>query len=391
MSRFYSYLNSSKEILSAYSGEEPFASFLKKYFSQHKKYGSKDRKQISHVCYCYFRLGKAALSVAVEERILMALFLCSTERNEIFAAVRPDWNDKTYLSVEEKCAMFNLQVSILNVFPWKEELSEGIEYEKFCGSFFIQPDLFLRIRPGKETIVKQKLEKAGVTFIPVSETCLALPNSSKLDTIVELNKEVIVQDYNSQRVAEFLPTTIDHRPLTVWDCCAASGGKSIMAKDVLGNIDLAVSDVRASILHNLKKRFAEAGIKNYKSFVADLSTVSSFTFTSKHSQYDLVICDVPCSGSGTWSRTPEQLYYFEEKKIEEYASLQKKIVANVITHVKPGGYFLYITCSVFQKENEEVVEFIKQNSALEISKMELLKGYDKKADTMFAALLQRKL
>ena len=71
--------------------------------------------------------------------------------------------------------------------------------------------------------------------------------------------------------------------------------------------------------------------------------------------------------------------------------MQKKIVATAITQLEPGGYFLYITCSVFKKENEEAVDFIKNEYKLQLVKMELLKGYDKKADTMFAALLQRPL
>ena len=70
-------------------------------------------------------------------------------------------------------------------------------------------------------------------------------------------------------------------------------------------------------------------------------------------------------------------------------SLRKQIVQNVIRHVKKDGFFLYITCSVFKKENEEVVEFIQRNSELELIKKELLKGYDKKADTMFAALFKK--
>ena len=57
--------------------------------------------------------------------------------------------------------------------------------------------------------------------------------------------------------------------------------------------------------------------------------------------------------------------------------------------LEPEGYLLYITCSVFKKENEEVVEFIKEKFNLHIIKMELLKGYDKKADTMFAALMKK--
>jgi 16S rRNA (cytosine967-C5)-methyltransferase len=52
---------------------------------------------------------------------------------------------------------------------------------------------------------------------------------------------------------------------------------------------------------------------------------------------------------------------------------------------------LYITCSVFKKENEEVVELIKKQFDLKVEKMELIKGYDKKADTLFAALLLKPL
>jgi 16S rRNA (cytosine967-C5)-methyltransferase len=391
--------------LSAYNGEEPFASFVKKYFARNKKYGSKDRKQISHLCYCYFRLGKSALSVSVEERILLGLFFCSNGPNEVLQQLKPIWNEKVDLSMEEKTFLLTETYSLLgqgdlmlNVFPWKIELSEGIEHEKFSESFFIQPNLFLRLRSGKQNIVKQKLKNAGIEFHEIKDDCIALSNSVKLDAVLELNKEAVVQDYNSQRVGELLVNIkpqIHHceersksLKLSVWDCCAASGGKSIMAKDILGDIDLIVSDIRESILVNLKKRFNEAGLKNYKSFVADLAASKVQLPISK---FGLIICDAPCTGSGTWSRTPEQLYYFDKNEISKYSSLQKQIVSNTIPSLQPGGYFLYITCSVFKKENEEVVDFIKNNFGLEISRMELLKGYDKKADTMFAALLQKSL
>ena len=120
-----------------------------------------------------------------------------------------------------------------------------------------------------------------------------------------------------------------------------------------------------------------------------VASVSSLPPPGSHlstSSYDLILCDAPCTGSGTWSRTPEQLYFFEETVIDQYASLQKKIVSNAMPVLAPGGYFLYITCSVFKNENEAIVEFIKEKFHLTLVKMELLKGYDKKADTMFAAL-----
>ncbi|HET9432142.1 MAG TPA: hypothetical protein VFO37_00225, partial [Chitinophagaceae bacterium] len=74
-------------------------------------------------------------------------------------------------------------------------------------------------------------------------------------------------------------------------------------------------------------------------------------------------------------------------RIDEYSMLQKKIVYNSIPQLQPGGTFIYITCSVFRKENEETVAFIKENLHMELKEMEVLKGYDKKADSMFVAVL----
>jgi 16S rRNA (cytosine967-C5)-methyltransferase len=383
VSRYHSYINSAKEILQRYKGEEPLASFLKKYFAAHKKFGSKDRKQISHLCYCFFRLGKVVMNVSFEEKMLVALYLCSDKSNEMLLALKPEWNEKIKFTTEEKLLIINYSLLITNVFPWKEELSDGIDFEKFGNSFFVQPDLFLRLRPGKENTVKQKLQQAGIRFETLSENCLALSNASKVEQIINLDEEAVVQDYSSQRIAGFLPVR-PGRSDRVWDCCAGSGGKSIMAYDINPNIELTVSDARESILINLKKRFETAGIKNYKKFVADLSQDKSEIVNLRS---EIIICDVPCTGSGTWSRTPEQLYFFRENKIEEYAALQKKIVSNAIPHLQPGGAFVYITCSVFRKENEEVVDFIKQKFQMELKSMEVLKGYDKKADSMFVAVL----
>ncbi len=402
-----------------YKGTEPFGAFLKKFFSQQKKYGSKDRKQIAHLCYCFFRLGKSVSKIDIGERVLTALFLCSTDPNDILADLKPSWNAIVHLPLAEKIAALptNFSQLLSQLFPWKEALSEGINPESFNNSFLIQPHLFLRIRPGcLDAVIKKLLAEgyeevvsrleSGVGLAPrrfsegesqgnrnsttkwfkqIGENCIELPNASKIEDIIELDKEVVVQDYSSQRISEFLNIVRPSRPdhFEIWDCCAASGGKSILAKDVLGDIVLNVSDIRESILVNLRKRFDKAGIKKYKSFICNLSVPDSRlpTFDS-----ELILCDVPCTGSGTWSRTPEQLFYFDPSDIGKYNLLQRKIVSNVIHGLKPGGHFLYITCSVFKKENEEMVAFIKEKFHLKLVKMELLKGYDQHADTLFAAL-----
>ncbi len=383
--RASSYILSAKEILSLYKGELPFAAWIKQYFKTHKKFGSRDRKIVAQLCYSFFRLGNAFNDLAVEERIGIGLFLSSQASNNLLEELRPGWNAKAALELKDKFSILNSQFSILNVFPWNNELSEEINSEKFNESFLIQPDLFLRLRPVKENIVKEKLAAANIDFRVEDETCLALPNASKLDGILLIDKEAVIQDHNSQRVLELLqlPTANCQLPTNAWDCCAASGGKSILVYDTIPNIDLTVSDIRVSILINLKKRFEKAGIKNYKSFISDLSHSPLITH---HSTFDLIICDAPCTGSGTWSRTPEQLHFFKEEKIDYYAALQKKIAINASKSLKKGGHFLYITCSVFKKENEEVVEYLKQNTQLQLQAIQYYKGYEKRADTLFTAL-----
>lgn len=388
--KYFSHLNTAVQLLQQYNGAQPFGSFIKQYFSQHKKYGSKDRKNISHLCYAFFRLGKALPQLPAEERILTGLFLCSHEPNELLQYLKPEWNDQTHLSLKDKVQLTTHLFPINELFPWNDELSNDIDYDSFCSSFLTQPDLFLRIRPGKEATVKSKLQQAGITFQELSPSCLALPNASKIDTVIEIDKEAVIQDYSSQRIGELMDgiraAFAKASAPKVWDACAASGGKSILAFDIFKQLDLTVSDIRQSILFNLEKRFAPAGIKSYSSFVGDLS---SPTFNHRNSAFDIIITDVPCSGSGTWSRTPEQLYYFEPQQIDKYSALQKKIVSNAIPYLKPGGFLLYCTCSVFKKENEEVVAFIQQQHSLQLKQSALLTGYTMKADTLFGAIFQK--
>ncbi|MGQ0739389.1 MAG: Fmu (Sun) domain-containing protein [Bacteroidota bacterium] len=390
MSRFHSYCNTAAAVLSSYDGQEPFSLALKKFFTGQKKFGSRDRKMMAHLCYCYFRAAALFDSESPEEKIIKGLFLCSTEPDELLKQLRPEWNERIYLPAEEKIALLSPGKTIQHLFPFAAELSGGIDASQFSLSHLIQPDFFLRIRPGYEETVVQKLKAAGISYRMTGDSCIALPNATKAEQIVELNKEAVVQDYSSQRVGELLQLVrrgLSDR-LKVWDCCAASGGKSILAKDILGDIDLTVSDVRESLIHNLKRRFQAAEITRYKNSHCDLT---HSPLPIHHSLFDFIICDTPCTGSGTWGRTPEQLFYFNREKIDEYALLQRKIVSNALLQLKPGGHLLYITCSVFRKENEEAVEYLKQQFHLQLIKMELLKGYDKKADTMFAALLAKPL
>ncbi|MGZ5190723.1 MAG: Fmu (Sun) domain-containing protein, partial [Flavisolibacter sp.] len=383
--RSHSYINTTKRIIDEYDGSIPLSSFLKQFFKEEKKFGSTDRKQIAHACYCYYRVGKAFESFSIDEKILRGIFLCSHSENIFLKELKHEWIERVKDSNEEKISILDAREEVEKLFPFTNELSNDVKSKEFYISFLIQPDLFLRLRPGKKQIVISQLKQAGVEFEMKGDDCISIANQTKIDEILHLDADAVVQDFNSQKVLQPLQNILPaNKSFSAWDCCAASGGKSILLLDRFPKAEITVSDVRESILINLKKRFRHAAINNYSSFIIDLSS-DNVTLKNK---FDLVICDAPCSGSGTWNRTPEQLFYFQNDKIDYYSTLQKKIAMNASAQLKSEGYFLYVTCSVFEKENEEVVEFISKNTSLKLVKMEYLKGYDQKADTLFTALLK---
>lgn len=379
--------------LEGYQGSLPLQHYLKQFFAADKKYGSKDRRHISHLCYCYFRTGNAFGSLAVAERIRLSLFLCSDTLEGWAALFAEEWVAGHSSAVRERVAFVQQQgiaFDMTAVFPLLSYCSESMDTQAFALSHLVQPDVFVRIRPKQEKRVLEVLNNNKIVYRRIGPYGVALAPGSKADQLLQLNREAVVQDLSSQRVAELLAPLDTTRTWQVWDCCAASGGKSILVTDVLPHIQLTVSDVRASIIHNLKQRFAEAGIRQYRSFVADLSNKAALKQSDIPAKgFDLVVCDAPCSGSGTWGRTPEQLAFFTAADIDRYAGLQKQIAATASAAVAEGGYFLYITCSVFAGENEQQVAAIQQRHGLQLVEQRLLTGYTEKADTMFAALFMK--
>ncbi len=386
MSRFISYLNSAEKILSSYGAAIPFAAYLKNFFSKNKKYGSGDRKSIASLCYNYFRAGHLLDKKLNTDSLLAASFLCNNQSTAIIENLKPDWIEYIKAPVQKKLILVHPGKKITELFPWLDELDESINKEAFCTSLLHQPALFTRIRPSKQSIVLKKLNQAGIAFQEKENDCLQLETGINIETVLDLDKELVVQDYNSQKVLDYLKkdnALLNKSNINVWDCCAASGGKSILVNDVLQkNIQLTVSDIRPTIIHNLKKRLANAGIK-HSSFIADLTQVVKLD-----KKFDIIICDAPCSGSGTWNRTPEQLYFFNPEAINHFSELQKKIISHVIPHLSRDGLFFYITCSVFKKENQQVSSYIQQKFNLQKIAEQNLYGYVQMADSMFVAVFK---
>lgn len=381
------YIQYAANILKSYHGNIPFNIFLKKYFSLNKKHGSRDRRILTALCYGYFRLGHGVIiDIPIERKLLLGYFLTQHASSPKVKILPEDWNSQIQIPVSEKLAKVKDIFDAEKIFPSSAMLSGEIQKESFALSFLSQPNVFLRVSPGSYTNVVNTLQKAAIPFEIKEENCLALPAETKINEVLIPDKMTVIQDYNSQKVATLLLAAKQYLPdqINCWDCCAGSGGKSILAFDVLKNLKLTVSDKRKNILDNLQKRFSVAGIEDYQLLVADIAAKN---FIPPQEDFDLIIADVPCSGSGTWARTPEQLNYFHNAEIDRYAILQKNILKNAVNSLKVGGCLVYITCSVFEKENEANVKFAQEQLSLDLLQSKYFKGYDMKADTLFGALL----
>ena len=381
-------LRSAVRIIEQFRGEMPLHAWLKNYFRLHKQMGSRDRRELTDLAYNYYRLGHAVKNIPIAERILLGIFFCHREKHEMLAYFKPGWNEGIGLPLEEKirmCRESSIDMNPDEIFPWKDELAAGIDHRALCRSMLEQPDLFLRIRPGYQDLVFSKLDKEGITYEWIPPSALRLANGTRADRILELNRECVVQDYHSQLVGEYfrLPENIRPSTATAWDSCAASGGKSILLHDRYPGIRLWATDNRASILHNLEKRFAEAGITNYRSSIVDLSVPGRPD--PAEGSFDIIIADAPCSGSGVWARNPDELYFFDPARIGAYQALQQKILSRIIPSLKKGGRLVYSTCSVFRKEDDEVMEFIRQKLPAQAPETRMLAGYEMKADSMYVA------
>jgi len=380
-------------ILASYPGDIPLNNFLKNFFRLNPQMGSRDRKQVSEMVYCFFRLGHSLKNISTAERILTGLFLTNTQPEQILEHLHPEWHELVRIPLKEKIEIVRAAFSDfdpLEIFPWGNMLSKGIDHEAYCMSFLEKPRLFIRIRPGKEKIVFSNLQDHGIEYEdadPAAELpfrVCSFQGGTRLDDVFHLNRDAVVQDLSSQQTAVYLKPG-DRKEFEAWDCCAGSGGKSILIADLYPGCHLTVSDIRESILNNLSIRFKEAGISPAHLFKADLTDLNDLPRKSFH----FIAADLPCTGSGTWSRNPESLYFFKPDSVSNYRQRQEKILSNIVPRLNPDGILVYITCSVFAGENEQVTVRLLESGELKSEKEGMIVGLGRSADSMYAARFVR--
>lgn len=164
-----------------------------------------------------------------------------------------------------------------------------------------------------------------------------------LDGLIEL------QDGSSQAAMEAVSIPEAARVL---DYCAGGGGKSLA---LAGRADAAwfAHDALPQRMKDIEPRSARAGVKITQLSDAELDM---------HAPFDVVLCDVPCSGSGTWRRTPDAKWRFTTSDLDGLVSLQGEILDKAATHVGRDGTLIYATCSVLNCENaDRIAAFLAHN------------------------------
>ena len=128
----------------------------------------------------------------------MSPSFCATQQiNSFLQHFKPEWALCIGFDIDEKIKLVKTAYpafKLTDVFPWADELSDGIDKEAFLKSFFVQPDLFIRVRKGFEQHVKAILTKESITFKDEGNGCLSLPNGTRLETIFPQQNWFEVQD-----------------------------------------------------------------------------------------------------------------------------------------------------------------------------------------------------
>ena len=374
-----------QSIVEKYGGDVPLSGFLKSYFKKHPILGSRDRRMLSEMAYVWYRASKAfQAGLSFEKKLEAALFLCDTHTHQVIQLLKPEWQGKQDYFLAQKIALLEKEKTgfdLSKLFPHDIAFSAGMVKEDWLHSMFRQPDLFIRYRKDVARFIKL-LKEQKIHYRQLEGNCFAFSNGTKLELFLP-EDDYVVQDASSQKTGSFFSPKANE---SWWDCCSGAGGKSILLKDLQPKVKLTATDKRETILHNLRKRFSLYFNNTPETLVLDVSNSQAVGKVLKEKKFDNIICDVPCSGSGTWARTPEQLYFFDPGSVPVFSEMQKAILNNASRYLKDGGRLFYITCSVFKEENENVTATL---TGMRIEQQMVINGLDDYADSMFITVFKK--
>lgn len=171
----------------------------------------------------------------------------------------------------------------------------------------------------------------------------------------------------------------------VLDVCAAPGTKTMaMAEEMQGNGSITALD-----LHEHRVKLIEADAKRLGFEDIITAQAQDATDLSNLGEFDVVLCDVPCSGYGVLARKPDMKLHLSMETMDTLIPLQKQLLNEAARHVKPGGRLVYSTCTMNKKENEKQVEaFLKTHEDFRLQEEKSLLPDEKHNGFYMAELLR---
>lgn len=232
---------------------------------------------------------------------------------------------------------------------WAKELGEEAAIE-FAARHVERPTWWLRanLRAVTPEALASSLKLPLEVF---GERYLKVPPEASLKNLLE-SEEFLAGKFSVQNPAagEVLKLLDLHDCLSVWDACAAPGGKASLMAEAFPEAKILASDVSAPRLELMKKQFEKSGFGNVKIALIDAA------HEVPGDLFDRILLDVPCSNLGVLDKRPEAVYRASEETFAALSLLQFTILGNASRALKPGGLLVYATCSPEPAETLQVVK-----------------------------------
>ena len=215
------------------------------------------------------------------------------------------------------------------------------------------PPMTLRVNRKKTNAKEyvQLLARQTIEATQVGEVAVILEQPIPVEKVPGFADGVVsVQDYGAQLAAVLLNLNAN---MQVLDACCAPGGKT-------GHV-LELADVQLTALDNDASRLSrvESNLKRLTLNV-DLIMGDAATYTS-HKLFDRILADVPCTASGIVRRHVDIKWLRRESDITSFCRQQAAILANLWQLLAKGGKLLYVTCSIFNEENQQQMDAFLKN------------------------------
>ncbi len=222
---------------------------------------------------------------------------------------------------------------------WMKELGD-INAKLVCEYDQRIPATVLRLSSPEDEAL---LAAQGIQLVPgaLMETARAVTSSDLTATQLFRDGKIAIQDEGSQLVAALVG-----KGRRILDCCAAPGGKTAAMATRLPEAEIVATELhphRTTLLRRLAPQ------QNVEVVTADALALPY------GADFDRVLADVPCSGTGTLARNPEIKWKLKPEDLLDLQTRQIGILGAAMRHVSPGGRLVYSTCSLEPEENEQVI------------------------------------